>query len=163
MTTALAVSGLPSDRFCFEGFLPRKAGERRARLGQLAAERRTAVLFEAPHRLAEALADMVTVLGADRRAVVCRELTKTHEEVRRGTLGELAAWAADGARGEITIVLDGAPEPTVELTGDELVRQVGVREEAGLSRKEAIAAVAQETGLPKREIFDSVVAAKRKV
>ncbi len=160
VTTALAVSGLPSDRFCFEGFLPRKPGERRARLGQLAAERRTAVLFEAPHRLAEALADMVTVLGADRRAVVCRELTKTHEEVRRGSLGELAAWAAEGARGEITIVLAGAPEPTVELTSDELVRQVGVREQAGLTRKEAIAAVAQETGLPKREVFDAVVAGK---
>ncbi len=163
VTTALAVSGLPSDRFCFEGFLPRKAGERRARLGALAAERRTAVLFEAPHRLAEALADMVTVLGADRRAVVCRELTKTHEEVRRGTLSELASWAAEGVRGEITIVLDGAPEPTVELTPDELVRQVGVREQAGLTRKDAIAAVAQETGLPKREVFDAVVASKRSV
>ena len=84
VTTALAVSGLPSDRFCFEGFLPRKAGERRARLTALQAERRTAVLFEAPHRLADGLADMAAVLGADRRAVVCRELTKTHEEVVRG-------------------------------------------------------------------------------
>jgi 16S rRNA (cytidine1402-2'-O)-methyltransferase len=161
VTTALAVSGLPSDRFCFEGFLPRKGGERRARLAALAAERRTAVFFEAPHRLAESLADMAAAFGADRPAVVCRELTKTHEEVRRGPLGELAAWAADGARGEITIVVAGAPEPSVALTGDELVRQVLVREEAGLTRKDAVAAVAQETGVPKRAVYDAVVAAKR--
>ncbi len=160
VTAALAVSGLASDRFCFEGFLPRKAGERKARLGLLAAERRTAVLFEAPHRLADALADMAEVLGADRRAVVCRELTKTHEEIKRGTLGELVTWAAEGVRGEITIVLAGAPEPSVQLTGDELVRQVGVREQAGLSRKDAIAAVAQETGLPKRDVFDAMVTSK---
>ena len=162
VATALAVSGLPSDRFCFEGFLPRKTGERRARLGALAAERRTVVLFEAPHRLAEALADMAGAFGADRRAVVCRELTKTHEEVRRGALGELATWAAEGVRGEITVVVAGAPESTVELTGDELVRQVCVREEAGLSRKDAIAAVAQETGAARRDVYDAVVAAKRR-
>ena len=161
VTTALAVSGLPSDRFCFEGFLPRKAGERRARLGLLAAERRTAVFFEAPHRLAETLADMAVILGGDRRAVVCRELTKTHEEVRRGALAELAAWAADGVRGEITVVVAGAPEPAVELDGDELVRQVGVREAAGLSRKDAIVAVAQETGAARGEVYDAVVAARR--
>jgi 16S rRNA (cytidine1402-2'-O)-methyltransferase len=160
VTTALALSGLPSDRFCFEGFLPRKGGERRARLGALAAERRTAVFFEAPHRLAEALVDMADAFGADRAAVVCRELTKTHEEVRRGTLGALASWAADGVRGEITVVVAGAPEPTVALTPEELVRQVGVREAAGLTRKEAVAAVAQETGLPKREVYDAVVALK---
>jgi len=160
VTTALAVSGLPSDRFCFEGFLPRKGGERRARLGLLAAERRTAVFFEAPHRLADSLADMVASLGADRAAVVCRELTKTHEEVRRGTLAELAAWAAEGVRGEITVVVAGAPESAVELTGEELVRQVGVRELAGLTRKDAIAAVAQETGLARRVVYDAVVAAK---
>ena len=160
VTTALALSGLPSDRFCFEGFLPRKGGERRARLGALAAERRTAVFFEAPHRLADMLADMASALGEHRRAVVCRELTKTYEEVRRGTLGELAAWAADGVRGEITVVVAGAPEPTIELTPDELVRQVGVRQEAGLTRKEAIAALAQETGVPRRDVYDAVVAAK---
>ena len=160
VTTALAVSGLPTDRFCFEGFLPRKAGERRARLGNLAAERRTAVFFEAPHRLADALADMAAVLGAGRRAVVCRELTKTHEEVRRGTLAELADWASAGVLGEVTVVVEGAPEPTVELTADELVRQVIVRETAGLTRKEAIAAVAQETGVVRREVYDAVVRAK---
>ena len=160
VTTALAVSGLPSDRFCFEGFLPRKPGERRARLTALQAERRTVVLFEAPHRLAASLADMAEVLGAQRRAVVCRELTKTHEEVRRGTLAELAAWAADGVRGEVTVVLAGAPEPAAEATPDELVRLVAVREQAGLSRKDAIAAVAAETGTVKREVYDAVVAAK---
>jgi 16S rRNA (cytidine1402-2'-O)-methyltransferase len=160
VTTALAVSGLPSDRFCFEGFLPRKAGERRSRLTELQAERRTAVFFEAPHRLADCLADMADVLGADRRAVVCRELTKTHEQVRRGGLGELAAWARDGVRGEVTVVVEGAAEPTVELTPAELVRLVGVREAAGLARKDAVATVASENGLPKREVYDAVVAAK---
>ena len=160
VTTALAVSGLPTDRFCFEGFLPRKAGERRTRLAELQAERRTCVLFEAPHRLADALADMAEVLGPERRAVVCRELTKTYEEVVRGTLPELAAWAAAGVRGEVTLVLEGAPEPTVERTPHELVRLVGVREAAGLTRKEALAAVAAETGLPKRDVYDAVVAAK---
>jgi 16S rRNA (cytidine1402-2'-O)-methyltransferase len=160
VTTALAVSGLPSDRFCFEGFLPRKGGERRTRLGELAAERRTAVFFEAPHRLAATLDDMAGVLGAQRPAAVCRELTKTYEEVRRGTLAELAQWAAAGVRGEITVVVGGAPEPSVDLTPDELVRQVGVREQAGLSRKDAIAAVAQETGVARRIVYDAVVAAK---
>jgi 16S rRNA (cytidine1402-2'-O)-methyltransferase len=160
VTTALAVSGLPSDRFCFEGFLPRKAGERRARLTSLQAEPRTVVLFEAPHRLAASLADMASVLGGDRRAVVCRELTKTHEEVRRGTLAQLARWAEAGVLGEVTVVLEGAAERTVALTGQELVRLVGVREQAGLSRKEAIAAVAAETGTVRREVYDAVVAAK---
>jgi 16S rRNA (cytidine1402-2'-O)-methyltransferase len=160
VTTALAVSGLPSDRFCFEGFLPRKAGDRRARLGELQAEQRTVVLFEAPHRLAAALADMVEVLGPDRRAVVCRELTKTHEQVRRGTLGELAAWAEGGVLGEVTVVLAGA-EPAAELVTDDLAGAVGLRERAGLTRKEAVAAVAQETGRPRREVYDAVVAAKR--
>jgi 16S rRNA (cytidine1402-2'-O)-methyltransferase len=160
VTTALALSGLPSDRFCFEGFLPRKAGERRSRLAALVSERRTTVLFEAPHRLAVALGDMASVLGGERRAVVCRELTKTYEEVRRGSLAELAVWAADGVRGEVTVVVAGAPESAVELTADELVRQVHVREEAGLTRKEAVAAVAQETGVQRREVYDAVVQAK---
>ena len=161
VTTALAVSGLPTDRFCFEGFLPRKSGERRGRLAELQAERRTAVFFEAPHRLADCLADMADVLGADRRAVVCRELTKTHEEVRRGGLADLAAWARDGVRGEVTVVVEGAAEPAVELTPAELVRLVGVREAAGLTRKDAVATVASENGLPKRDVYDAVVAAKQ--
>ncbi|POX41564.1 16S rRNA (cytidine(1402)-2'-O)-methyltransferase [Streptomyces sp. Ru73] len=159
--TALAVSGLPVDRFCFEGFLPRKAGERTGRLKEVAAERRTLVYFEAPHRLADALAAMAEVFGPERRGAVCRELTKTYEEVRRGPLGELAEWAADGVRGEITIVVEGAPEPGPgDLGPEELVRRVRVREEAGERRKEAIAGVAAEAGVPKRDVFDAVVAAK---
>jgi len=161
VTTALALSGLPSDRFCFEGFLPRKGGERRTRLAGLLAERRTAVLFEAPHRVAECLADMVQVLGPDRRAVVCRELTKTHEQVLRGTLAELARWAADGVRGEVTIVLAGAPEPQVDATPAELARLVQVREDSGEPRKEAIAGVAGELGVPRRDVYAAVVAARR--
>ncbi len=161
--TALALSGLPVDRFCFEGFLPRKAGERRSRLREVAAERRTLVFFESTHRIEDTLAAMAEEFGADRRAAVCRELTKTYEEVRRGGLGELAAWAVEngGVRGEITVVVEGAPETgPAELGAEELVRRVRVREEAGERRKEAIAAVAAEAGLPKREVFDAVVAAK---
>ncbi|MDT3726574.1 16S rRNA (cytidine(1402)-2'-O)-methyltransferase [Streptomyces sp. DSM 41972] len=159
--TALALSGLPVDRFCFEGFLPRKAGERLGRLREVADERRTLVYFEAPHRLDDTLAAMAEVFGGERRAAVCRELTKTYEEIRRGPLAELAAWAAEGVRGEITVVVEGAPEKGPEEYDDaELVRRVRVREEAGERRKEAIAAVAAEAGLPKRQVFDAVVAAK---
>ncbi|MEU0914913.1 16S rRNA (cytidine(1402)-2'-O)-methyltransferase [Streptomyces althioticus] len=159
--TALALSGLPVDRFCFEGFLPRKAGERLGRLREVADERRTLVYFEAPHRLDDTLAAMAEVFGGERRAAVCRELTKTYEEIKRGPLAELAAWAAEGVRGEITVVVEGAPEKGPEEYDDaELVRRVRVREEAGERRKEAIAAVAAEAGLPKRQVFDAVVAAK---
>ncbi|MEU6217326.1 16S rRNA (cytidine(1402)-2'-O)-methyltransferase [Streptomyces sp. NPDC047022] len=158
--TALALSGLPVDRFCFEGFLPRKAGERLSRLREVAEERRTLVYFEAPHRLQAALAAMAEVFGDGRRAAVCRELTKTYEEVRRGPLGELVEWAGQGVRGEITVVVEGAGEKVGELDAAELVRRVRVREEAGERRKEAIAAVAVEAGVPKREVFDAVVAAK---
>ncbi|MGW1003292.1 16S rRNA (cytidine(1402)-2'-O)-methyltransferase [Streptomyces sp. NPDC002520] len=160
--TALALSGLPVDRFCFEGFLPRKAGERLSRLREVAGERRTLVYFEAPHRLDDTLAAMAEVFGAERRAAVCRELTKTYEEVRRGPLAELASWAAEGVRGEITVVVEGAPETgPEELGAEELVRRVRVREEAGERRKEAIAAVAVEAGIQKRVVFDAVVAAKQ--
>jgi 16S rRNA (cytidine1402-2'-O)-methyltransferase len=159
--TALALSGLPVDRFCFEGFLPRKGGERLSRLREVADERRTLVYFEAPHRLDDTLAAMAEVFGTERRAAVCRELTKTYEEVKRGELGFLAEWAAEGVRGEITVVVEGAPEKGAEEIGDaELVRRVRVREEAGERRKEAIAAVAVEAGVPKRVVFDAVVAAK---
>jgi 16S rRNA (cytidine1402-2'-O)-methyltransferase len=160
VTTALAVSGLPVDRFCFEGFLPRKAGERRSRLAGLADERRTMVFFESPHRLADALTDAATAFGPDRPAAVCRELTKTHEEVRRGPLSELAAWAADGVRGEITLVVGGAPVEPVSLSPAELADLVADEEAAGATRKDAIRAVVVRTGLPRRTVYDAVVAAK---
>ncbi len=160
VTTALAVSGLPIDRFCFEGFLPRKGGERRRRLEALVAERRTVVFFEAPHRLGDCLADMAAVLGAGRRAVVCRELTKTYEEVRRGSLSELAERFSGQVRGEVTVVVEGAPDLLVESTPEELSRLVGVREDSGEPRKEAIAGVARELGVPRRDVYDAVVASK---
>ncbi|WP_441250608.1 16S rRNA (cytidine(1402)-2'-O)-methyltransferase [Kitasatospora sp. McL0602] len=159
--TALALSGLPVDRFTFEGFLPRKTGDRARQLAEVAAEPRTMVFFEAPHRIAEALTAMAEAFGPDRPAAVCRELTKTYEEVKRGPLAELAAWAADGVRGEITVVVAGAPPAAPdEFTPAELARRVAVREDAGEHRKEAIAAVALELGLPKRDVFAAVVAAK---
>lgn len=159
--TALALSGLPVDRFTFEGFLPRKAGDRARQLAEVAAEPRTMVFFEAPHRIAEALTAMAEAFGAGRPAAVCRELTKTYEEIKRGPIGELAVWAADGVRGEITVVVAGAPPAgPLEITPEELARRVAVREEAGEGRKEAIAAVAADLKLPKRDVFDAVVAAK---
>ena len=159
--TALALSGLPVDRFCFEGFLPRKAGERARALAANAAEPRTMVYFEAPHRLAETLTAMAAAFGAQRAAAVCRELTKTYEEVKRGGLGELAAWAAEGVRGEITVVVAGAEPRRMDDAPPELLAGlVADREAAGEHRKAAIAAVAAETGLPKRVVFDAVVAGK---
>jgi 16S rRNA (cytidine1402-2'-O)-methyltransferase len=158
---ALAVSGLPVDRFCFEGFLPRKAGERSTRLRALADEPRTLVFFEAPHRLAATLAAMAEAFGAGRRAAVCRELTKTYEEVRRGSFDELVSWAGDGVRGEVTLVVAGAEQTDPGgVEPAELARRVAEREGAGEPRKEAIAAVAEQAGVPKRVVFDAVVAAK---
>jgi 16S rRNA (cytidine1402-2'-O)-methyltransferase len=158
--TALAVSGLPVDRFCFEGFLPRKAGERATRLRELSTEPRTLVFFEAPHRLVETLTAMASVFGAERPAAVCRELTKTYEEVRRASLAELAGWAAVGVRGEITVVVAGAPAAAAVTDPSELARLVAAREDAGATRKAAIAAVAAAAGVPKRVVFDAMVAAK---
>jgi 16S rRNA (cytidine1402-2'-O)-methyltransferase len=156
---ALALSGLPVDRFCFEGFLPRKAGDRRRVLAGLAGEARTLVFFEAPHRLAASLADLGAAFGADRAAAVCRELTKTYEECKRGRLAELAEWAAAGeVRGEITVVVAGA-EPVAPFAGD-LAARVTEREVAGGSRKDAIAAIALEAGIPKKEVYAAVIAAK---
>ena len=155
--TALAVSGLPVDRFCFEGFLPRKAGERSRRLQGLAAEERTMVFFEAPHRTAAALAAMAGAFGDDRAAAVCRELTKTHEEVRRGPLGELVTWAEEGVRGEVTIVVTGAvPTALVDTDPASLLAAVADLEAGGTSRKEAIVEVARMAGLPKREVYNLV-------
>lgn len=155
--TALAVSGLPVDRFCFEGFLPRKAGERARRLAGLAAEERTMVFFEAPHRTEAALAALAEAFGDDRPAAVCRELTKTHEEVRRGPLAELVTWAADGVRGEVTLVVSGAvPTAAVGDTPAELRAAVADHEAAGSTRKEAILEVARLAGVPKRVVYDAV-------
>ncbi|MCW2675328.1 MAG: rsmI [Modestobacter sp.] len=142
--TALAVSGLPVDRFCFEGFLSRKTGERSRQLA----------------RLADTLADAAAAFGDDRPAAVCRELTKTHEEVRRGPLAELAAWAAEGVRGEITVVIAGAVAGPVQLSPAELAAEVAAEEAAGADRKEAIRTVVARTGLPRRVVYDAVVAAK---
>jgi 16S rRNA (cytidine1402-2'-O)-methyltransferase len=162
VTTALALSGLPSDRFVFEGFLPRSGSNRRSRLAELAAEQRTLVFFEAPHRITGALADLAAAFGPDRPAAVCRELTKTYEEVRRGPLSELSEWAAEaGPRGEITLVVGGAtPAAPVRPADQDLRAAVAGREAVGVSRRDAIAAVAQEYGLRKRDVY-AVVHAPR--
>jgi 16S rRNA (cytidine1402-2'-O)-methyltransferase len=156
---ALVLSGLPVARFAFEGFLPRKAGERRRRLESLATEERTMVFFEAPHRLAASLADMVYAFGGARQAAVCRELTKTHEEVIRGPLTELHEWAQGEVRGEITVVVDGASDDEVRaaagLTTDEQIADaVSAAMASGASRKAAVAQVAADAGLPKRRVYD---------
>ncbi|WP_052810246.1 16S rRNA (cytidine(1402)-2'-O)-methyltransferase [Streptomonospora alba] len=152
-TTALVLSGLPTDRFCFEGFPPRKG--RRAYFADLAGERRTMVFFESTHRLAATLAAMAEGFGADRRAAVCRELTKTYEEVRRAPLGELAEWAQGEVRGEITVVVAGAAPAAVARTPEDLAAAVAEREDEGVSRKDAIREVARELGVPKREVYDA--------
>jgi 16S rRNA (cytidine1402-2'-O)-methyltransferase len=159
VTTALALSGLPCDRFCFEGFAPRKPGERSRWLASLRDEPRTAVFFESPHRLASTLADAASALGGSRQAAVCRELTKTYEEVKRGTLSSLASWAAEGVRGEITVVLSGA-EPR-EVSVADLVGEVQSRVSAGERLKTAAAEVAEATGVSKKELYDAVLAARK--
>jgi 16S rRNA (cytidine1402-2'-O)-methyltransferase len=156
--TALAVAGLPTDRFTFEGFLPRKQGERKASFRALARESRTMVFFESPNRIAESLADAREELGAERSAAVCRELTKLYEEVKRGALAELADWAADGVRGEIVLVIGGATAATLTLE-DGLV-QVQVLVADGMRLKEATTQVAEETGLSKRELYQASLSVK---
>jgi 16S rRNA (cytidine1402-2'-O)-methyltransferase len=153
---ALAVSGLPVDRFCFDGFLPRKPGERARALAEVADERRTMVFFEAPHRLADTLASMRDAFGADRRAAVCRELTKTYEEVRRGTLADLVEWAAAGVKGEITVVVAGAPRRVASV--EDAVEQVRRLVREGQRLKDAAGAVAAESGLSKKALYDAAVA-----
>jgi len=156
--TALAVSGLPTDRFAFEGFLPRREGERGKLLAALSDERRTLVFFESPNRLAASLADIAGHFGTDRRVVVARELTKLHEEVRRGTAAELAAWAEGGVRGEIVIVTEGAPERVVSLeSGVSAVLELVA---SGARLKDAAAQVATETGLSRRELYEAVLKAR---
>jgi 16S rRNA (cytidine1402-2'-O)-methyltransferase len=160
VTTALAVSGLPVERFCFEGFAPRKKSARMSWLRMLAAEPRTCVFFESPRRLPDTLRDAVDALGTDRRAVVCRELTKTHEEILRGTLGELAEWAGDGVLGEITVVLAGAT-PSADL--DTLVAEVNALVDTGARVKDACAQiVAANPGAPsRRELYDAVLRSRQ--
>ncbi|PZE66018.1 16S rRNA (cytidine(1402)-2'-O)-methyltransferase [Curtobacterium sp. MCBD17_021] len=158
--TALALSGLPTDRFTFEGFPTRKAGERRRVFAALAGEQRTMVFFESPHRIADTLGDMAAGFGADRRAAVCRELTKMHEEVRRGTLAELTEWAADGVRGEICVVVAGSTASAEDATIEDGVRLVLERVAAGARMKEAAAAVADATGLSKRDLYEGALAAR---
>jgi 16S rRNA (cytidine1402-2'-O)-methyltransferase len=153
VTTALAVSGLAVDRFCFEGFLPRGRGDRTRRLMALADEPRTMVFFESPRRLPTTLAALVSVFGADRPAVVCRELTKTHEEVRRGTLAALASWAGDGVRGEVTLVVAGAAPSVVQPDDDVLAAAVAERMASGESRRTAVDAVAASHGLSRRAVY----------
>ncbi|MCM3780164.1 16S rRNA (cytidine(1402)-2'-O)-methyltransferase [Microbacterium hydrocarbonoxydans] len=156
---ALAISGLPTDRFTFEGFLPRKPGERRSTLSALAAEPRTMVFFESPSRLASSLADMGAAFGADRRVAVCRELTKLYEEVRRGTASELAEWAAGGVKGEIVVVVEGAARRSV--SADDALGQVQELVASGIRLKDACAEVAAATGLSSRDLYQSALAARR--
>lgn len=153
VTTALALSGLPTDRFCFEGFLPRKAGERRRALAGLADEPRTIIVYEAPHRLAALLAEASAQLGADRPAAVCRELTKTYEEVRRGPLSELAEWAAQGVRGEITVVIGGATGGPVSM--EQATGMVADQVARGERMSTAVAQVAARTGVSRRELYEA--------
>ena len=159
--TALLLSGAPTDRFCFEGFTPRTSGTRKAWFEDLAEEERTIIFFEAPHRLKESLLDACDVFGNERMGAICREMTKTYEETIRGTLGELLAWSTDREiLGEITVVLHGFDASSKSYSGDELVSMVLARESAGESRKDAISAVAKQLDLPKRQVFDALVAHK---
>jgi 16S rRNA (cytidine1402-2'-O)-methyltransferase len=152
---ALAVSGLPVDRFCFEGFLPRKSAERARRLRQLATEPRTMIFFEAPHRTAATLSAMAVVFGNDRRAAACRELTKTYEEVRRGSLEQLAEWAGSEVRGEVTLVVAGASEaaPDLEAAADEALELVA----GGAKLKAAVAQVAHHRGVAKNALYEQAL------
>jgi 16S rRNA (cytidine1402-2'-O)-methyltransferase len=155
---ALAVSGLPVDRFCFEGFPSRKAGERLRSFQALEGERRTLIFFEAPHRLDATLAAMAQAFGPDRPAAVCRELTKTYEEVRRGCLADLATWAADGVKGEITIVVGGAP--AVVTDPETAVAGIQARVASGERLKAVCAEVSAETGLSRNDLYNAALAAR---
>lgn len=154
VTTALALSGMPTDRFCFEGFLPRRAGQRRARLRGVAQEQRTMVFFESPRRLQACLQDMAELFGDDRAIAVCRELTKTYEEVLRGSVAELAGQVAN-ILGEVTLVVEGA-QPSTPQTPD-LIEQVDALVAGGMRRSEAVAEVAKATGVSRRELYEQVM------
>jgi 16S rRNA (cytidine1402-2'-O)-methyltransferase len=163
-TMAIALSGLPTDRFTFEGFAPRTSGARIAFYESLRFEERTIVLFEAPHRLLESLSDATSILGGTRRGAICREMTKTYEETIRGTLDELVTWAnSHEVLGEITLVFAGVEVGTQVLTNNEMVAKVREYEGAGMDRKEAISTVAKELDLPKKLVYAAVVEAQAKV
>lgn len=157
--TALALSGLPSDRWAFEGFLPRKSGERQRALQELAADSRTLVFFEAPHRIAATVSDLVSAFGPDRPAALCRELTKTYEEVVRGTLADLAARCESEVLGEITLVVAGRRQPEA-VEDEELLTAATALLASGMERKAVIAELMDRYGVPKRRVFDLLVAAK---
>ena len=164
VTTALLLSGLPSATFCFDGFPPRTSGSRLSWFGDRAEEERTIIIFEAPHRLLESLEDMKVAFGGDRKIAVCREMTKTYEEVARGSIAEIIDWAnSKEILGEITVVIEGFNPDLREYGDDEIVTKVLGRESAGELRKEAIVAVAKELGVPKRIVFDIMVAQKDKI
>jgi 16S rRNA (cytidine1402-2'-O)-methyltransferase len=163
VTAAIAVAGIAVERFCFEGFLPRRAGERRSRLAELARDSRAVVAFESPRRLAVSLADLVAAFGGDRSAAVCRELTKTYEEVRRGSLAELADWAATHeVLGEITLVIAGADVSVAEVDPGVLRDEVAEQVAAGSSRRDAVDAVAASHGLSRRQVYDVVLTSQAK-
>ena len=157
---ALAISGLPAGRFCFEGFLPRKGKARAERLEQIAREGRTTVVYESPHRLRSCLEDLAEVCGPSRRGVVARELTKLHEEVARGSLADLCEWAAGPVKGEVVIVIEGAGEAATEATDDELRVAVESLVAAGASRKDAVEATAAAHGMSRRQLYNLVVNTK---
>jgi 16S rRNA (cytidine1402-2'-O)-methyltransferase len=163
VVSALTISGLPPGRFVFEGFLPRKAGDRRRRIAELAAEERTMVFFESPHRIADSLADLAGGLGR-RPAVVARELTKMYETAHRGDLGELLALAEEGAfKGEIVVVVAGAVRGSAVIAGPEELAERAVQLiDEGMDRKAAMIAVAKEAGVSRRAVFDALVSAKNK-
>jgi 16S rRNA (cytidine1402-2'-O)-methyltransferase len=161
VTTALLLSGLPTDRFCFEGFPPRTKVAREKWFKDLAQEQRTIIFFEAPHRIVESLIDAQTAFGANRSGVICREMSKHYEEVIRGSIAELITWAeSKDILGEITMVVEGFDPGTQQFSQEELVRLVIEQENAGESRKEAIAQVAKQNGVAKRVVFDAMVAYK---
>ena len=161
VVTALLLSGLPTDRFCFEGFPPRTQGARSKWFNDLAQEERTIIFFEAPHRIVESLKDAGDAFGLDRIGAVCREMSKHYEEVVRGELSQLIEWAeSKDILGEITIVISGFDPGTREFDSAQLVQMVLNQELAGEGRKEAIAQVAKETGISKRVVFDAMVAYK---
>jgi len=162
VTMAVALSGLPTDRFSFEGFPPRTAGARSTTFEKLRFEERTMVFFEAPHRIKESLVDAVEVFGSERKAAICREMTKRYEETIRGTLSDLSSWASSNeVLGEITLVIAGAEVDSAIRTADEMVRRVKEFEAAGMDRKGAISTVADEFGISKRLVYAAVVDANK--